>query len=279
MKLSLILAPYDSGYRDSGCGQGPEAILSGGLVEELTLNGHEVSVQDIGTVGPEPGREIATGFAVAGAVAGKTAEAVKAGRFPVVLAGNCLTTIGAVAGEAADAIVWADQHGDLNTPQTSASGFLDGMALAAVLGQCWPVMAAAVPGFAAIDASRCLLVDARDLDAAEKATVARLPILRAQCAEAADAAGRLVTGGARRTHLHLDLDVLDPDMVQANRYTWPGGPGPDGLRDAAGRLAQLLPVCGITLSAYDPAYDPKGEVPPVVGRLLVEILGVLEKKA
>ena len=279
MKLSLILAPYDSGYHNVGCGQGPEAIVSGGLVEELTLSGHDVAVEDIGKVGPEPGREIATGFAVAAAVAEKTAEAIKAGRFPIVLAGNCLTTVGAVAGEAADSIVWADQHGDLNTPDTSVSGFLDGMALAAVLGQCWPAMAGAVPGFAAINASRCLLIDARDLDAAEKDIVERLPLLHSQCADAAESAGRLMANGAGRTHLHLDLDVLDPDVVQVNRYSWPGGPGPDGLCEAAGRLAQTLPVCGITLSAYDPAYDPQGEVPPVVGRLLIDVLDVLEKKA
>ncbi|ODT27712.1 MAG: arginase [Kaistia sp. SCN 65-12] len=278
MKLSLILAPYDSGRYNAGCGQGPEAIVTGGLVEELTLNGHDVVVEDIGRAGPEPGRETATGFAVAAAVAAKASEAVKAGRFPIVLAGNCLTAVGAVAGEAADSIVWADQHGDLNTPETSTSGFLDGMALSVALGQCWHAMAAAVPGFAAIDPSRCLLVDARDLDAAEKAIVERLPILRAHCADAPEVAERLVAGGARRTHLHLDLDVLDPDVVQANRYTWPGGPDPDRLRQAVSTLAGLLPVVGVTVSAYDPAYDPQGDIPPVVGKLLVEMLGTVEKK-
>lgn len=278
MRLSLILAPYDSGHYNAGCGQGPEAIVSGGLVEELALNGHDVAVEDIGKVGPEPGREVATGFAAASAVAVKVSEAVAEARFPIVLAGNCLTALGAVAGEAADSIVWADQHGDLNTPQSSASGFLDGMALSAVLGQCWQAMAAAVPGFAPVDPSRCLLVDARDLDAAEKAVVERLPIVRSQCADAPKSAERLVANGARRTHLHLDLDVLDPDVVQVNRYGWPGGPGPDGLREAASSLASTLSLSGITLSAYDPAYDPKGEVPPVVGRLLVDVLGVLEKK-
>jgi arginase len=48
MKLSLILAPYDSGHPHAGCGQGPEAIVAGGLVEELTLHGLEVAVEDIG---------------------------------------------------------------------------------------------------------------------------------------------------------------------------------------------------------------------------------------
>lgn len=279
MKLSLILAPYDSGYRNAGCGQGPDAIVTGGLVEELTLHGHDVVTEDIGEVGSTPGREIATGFAVASAVAQKVGEAVKAGRFPIVLAGNCLTTVGAVAGEAADSIVWADQHGDLNTPETTTSGFLDGTALSAVLGQCWHAMAMAVPGFAAVDPSRCLLVDARDLDAAEKEILARLSIRRAPCADAPALAGKLAADGTRRTHLHIDLDVLDPDVLQANRYTWPGGPDPDRLQQVVSDLAAQLPVVGMTVSAYDPAYDPQGDVPPVVGRLLVGTLETLEEKA
>jgi arginase len=279
MKLSLILAPYDSGYHHAGCGQGPETIVAGGLVEELTLHGHEAVVEDIGKVGDAPGREIATGFAVSGAVAEKARAAAAAGRYPIVLCGNCLTAVGAVAGETADSIVWLDQHGDLNTPDTSTSGFLDGMALATVLGLCWRPMAGTVPGFTVIDPSRCLLVDARDLDSTEKRALERLPVIRAQCADAPGLAGKLLANGARRTHLHIDLDVLDADVLQVNRYAWPGGPDPDRLRETASALARALPVAGITISAYDPAFDPQGEVPPVVGRLLVDILDVLGKKA
>ena len=69
MKLSIILAPYDSGYLHGGFGLGPEAIISGGLVEALSLNGHDVTVAEIGEVGNEQRREIATGFAVCRAVA------------------------------------------------------------------------------------------------------------------------------------------------------------------------------------------------------------------
>lgn len=278
MKLTLILAPYDSGYRNAGCGLGPEAIIAGGLVEELTLHGHDVSVEDIGKVGDTPGREIATGFAVAAAVAEKARDAGASGRFPIILCGNCLTAVGAVAGEAANSIVWADQHGDLNTPDVSNSGFLDGMALATVIGQCWRPMAGTVPGFTVIDPSRCLLVDARDLDSTETRALEKLPLLRAACADAPTLADKLLANGAQRTHLHIDLDVLDPDVVQVNRYVCSGGPDPDQLCVTMQALAQTLPVTGITFSAYDPAFDAQGEVPPIVGRLLVEVLAALEKR-
>ena len=102
MKLSIIVAPYDSGRRHEGFGQGPDALLSGGLVEMLTLNGHDVTVDEIGKIKGLDDREIATGFAVCKAVAEKVAESEAHGRFPVVLAGNCLNTCGAVAGEQAD---------------------------------------------------------------------------------------------------------------------------------------------------------------------------------
>jgi arginase len=277
MKLSIILASYDSGLYHAGFGQGPDAIIAGGLVDELTLRGHDVVVEDIGEVGDAQRREIATGFAVCRAVAAKVDLARDDERFPIVLTGNCLTAAGAVAGDAADSIIWIDQHGDLNTPETSAYGFLDGMALATTLGLCWRPMTSMIPGFQAIDPSRCMLVDARDLDPDEKRLLDTLPIIRTQCADALDTIAKLKAAGAVRAHLHLDLDVLDPDVLQVNRYARPGGPSPDQLRQLVCGLARSIPIVGITISAYDPAFDAKGEVPPVVGQLLGEFLAMLER--
>lgn len=277
MKVSIILASYDSGNYHGGFGQGPDAIIAGGLVDELVLHGHEVKVGDIEKVGDDQGREIATGFAVCNAVAAKVGQAREQGRFPVVLAGNCLTAAGAVAGEAADSILWIDQHGDLNTPETSKTGFLDGMALASVLGQCWQPMTRVIPGFNVVEPSRCMLIGTRDLDAAESRLLEKLPIVRAKCAEAPERVAKLKAVGATRAHLHVDLDVHDPESLQVNRYAEPGGPDPEQLRQAVCGLARSIPIVGITLSAYDPAFDPSGEVPPVVGQLLVDLLAALER--
>lgn len=277
MKLTIILAPYDSGQYQAGFGQGPEALLTGGLVDALTLAGHEVAVEDIGVVGDKQPREIATGFAVCREVARKVGASRGAGRFPIVLAGNCLTSAGAVAGAAADSIVWVDQHGDLNTPETSIHGFLDGMALAAILGLCWKPMAASIPGFRPLQPSRCVLVDARDLDPDEKALLQSLPIAHVACRDTLGAVGKLKAAGAARTHLHLDLDVHDPDTLQVNRYTSPGGPNPVEVRRMACGVARSLPLVGVTLSAYDPAFDAKAEVPPLVGELLIDLLAALER--
>lgn len=277
MKLTIILAPYDSGRWHEGCGKGPDALLAGGLVETLALNGHDVTIEEIGRIAGLDDREIATGFAVCGAVSANVRDSRDDGRFPVVLAGNCLSVCGAVAGARADSIVWFDQHGDINTPETSIHGFLDGMALATALGLCWRPMANAIPGFRAVDPSRCMLVDARDLDPEERLLLDRLPVIRAGADEAAEKIVGLRDAGARRTHLHIDLDVHDPVRLQANRYARPGGPGPEEVRAAASCIARSVPVVGLTLSAYDPAFDPRGEVPPTVGKLLIDLLAALER--
>lgn len=202
MKLSIILASYDSGHFHGGCGQGPDALIAGGLVEALTLAGHEVDVEDIGKVGDEPGREIATGFAVCNAISEKVRAVREEGRFPVVLTGNCLTAAGAVAGEDANSIIWADQHGDLNTPETSIYGFLDGMALSTVLGLCWKPMALEIPGFKPVDSSRCILVNARDLDPDERKLLETLPIIRTECGGAVGAVTRLRQPGDAHPHAY-----------------------------------------------------------------------------
>src|SRR5439155_21217551 len=72
-----------------------------------------------------------------------------AGQFPVVLSGNCNSAVGTLSGltPARRAVFWFDAHGDCNTPDTTATGFLDGMGLATVLGLCWYQLAASVPGY------------------------------------------------------------------------------------------------------------------------------------
>ncbi|MCW2308704.1 arginase family protein [Rhodobium gokarnense] len=274
MNVALILAPYDSGHHRAGMGLGPEALLAGGLRGRLEAVGHHVELVDIGRAGDDQGREIATGFAVCSAVA-EAASAARAGsRFPVVLAGNCLTAAGAVAGEGAEAICWFDQHGDLNTPETSGYGFLDGMALATVLGLCWRPMAATIPGFRPIDPAHCLLVDARDLDPDEVELLEEIPVSRVETGAVADSLAS--AGAGLATHIHVDLDIHDPRALRVNRYGTAGGPGPAELRAAVSAIARARPVCGITLSAYDPAYDLQARVPAAVADLLADFLSAME---
>ena len=80
-----------------------------------------------------------TAFELMGAIAAEVARATADGELPIVLAGNCTSSVGTVAGlgSARVGVVWFDSHGDFNTPETTTTGFLDGMAVAILTGHCW----------------------------------------------------------------------------------------------------------------------------------------------
>src|SRR5215217_3258315 len=107
-------------------------------------------------------------------LANAVAAARARGAFPLTLAGNCISSVGTVAGLGAGptGVLWFDAHGDFNTPETTIGGFLDGMALATVVGRCWTSLAAGVPGFVPVAEENVVLVGARDLDPAEAALLA-----------------------------------------------------------------------------------------------------------
>src|SRR5687767_1880913 len=113
--------------------------------------------------------EIGTAFDLDRQLAREVAAARLRSAFPLTLAGNCITSVGTVGGLGAGAtgVLWFDAHGDFNTPETTIGGFLDGMALATVVGRCWRSLAAGVPGFTPVAEENVVLVGARDLDPAE----------------------------------------------------------------------------------------------------------------
>src|SRR5512138_2627390 len=137
MPIRLILAPYDSGHREWRMGAGPTHLLRHGLASRIRSLGVEVGAE-FAEVADRPGTEISTTFALWREVAERVGLARERGELPVVLSGNCGATIGALAGRRGDVgLLWLDAHGDFNTPETSESGFLDGMALATIVGRCW----------------------------------------------------------------------------------------------------------------------------------------------
>jgi arginase len=267
-------------------GLGPAHLVRCGAGSQLRALGHEVSAETVTLAEEAAARpaEVATTFAAYRALARRVAQAVDGGALPVVLSGNCGSAIGTVAGlrgaRPADevAVVWLDAHGDFNTPETTTSGFVDGMALAALTGRCWAGMTAAVPGFRAVPEENVLLVGARDLDPGELAAldgsrVTRLPVaaLRARGVDGALAPelARLAAG-SRRVYLHVDLDVLDPDRVgRANALAPAGGLTAAEAAAAAAAVARTGALAAVCLASYDPAHDADA----AVWRAAVELLG------
>ena len=179
MNIRLLLVPYDSGQRNVRMGAGPERLRSVGLAQHLADRGHDVDARVIEPASLHWRAEVQTSFELMRAVAEEIRATRKAQRFPLVLAGNCLAAVGVIAGLGeGTGVIWIDAHGDFNTPQTTMSGFLDGMTLATATGRCWAELARTIEGFAPVPEKAVVMLGVRDLDPGEGAALAKSPIVR-----------------------------------------------------------------------------------------------------
>ena len=129
-----------------------------------------------------------------------------------------------------------------------------------VVGDCWQTLCATVPGFAPLPEDRVVLVGVRDVEVGERARLDRSAIHRIDAQDVGRLAEQLGRLDAKRISLHVDLDVLDPAHGRANEFAVPPGITPDELIAAARTVARDHELAALTLSAYDPSYDPDGRV-------------------
>jgi arginase len=189
---------------------------------------------------------------------------------PVLAAGQCpiaLTTLPAVGRRRPDArILWLDAHGDFNTPATSPSAFLGGMALSGACGLWDPGL-----GQPAVAPERVVLCGVRDLDPPE--------------AEALERAAATVIGPSIETlvylanalddgavFVHLDLDVLDPEVMPAE-HPADGGLSAEKLYDLLEAVAGACEVVGLEITCLE---DP--ERATLVGDTVAPLLDALRER-
>lgn len=267
MKVQIIQVPYDSGHRGARMGGGPEHFVERGLARQLSDLGHDVSVALVEAAG-EFTLEVGTTFQLNRILAERVRQAASERRTPLVLAGNCDSCLGTLAGLGADPIgvLWLDAHGDFNTPETSTTGFIDGMGLSVAVGHCWTAIARTISGFDPVPEANVLLLGARDLDPEERRRVegsditwipARPIIDRGPLAALAAPFDALATR-VRRVYLHIDLDVLDPAVAQANPLTVPGGLTLEQVSEIIRRVRAQFEIAALAITAYDPSYDADG---------------------
>lgn len=180
-------------------------------------------------------------------VAQAIASAARAGSIPTVVSGDCTVTIGMAAGlqraGVDPAVVWIDAHGDLQTLETTSSGYLGGMALRFLLGYRFEAIAGPL-GLRPPAEDRVVLLDARDLDSAEQKHLDSTSLRRFVLADFTS--GDLPPGPLL---VNLDLDTLDPAERLDARYQAEGGPDLTailravGTIRATGRLASLNIAC------------------------------------
>jgi arginase len=234
-KIRVIGVPLDLGQSRRGVDMGPSAVRVAGLEARLEELGH--AVEDAGNVAvaiPEQkkiGEANAKYLKEITATCTKHAELVlktlEAGKVPLVLGGDHSVGAGTVSGVAQFyrrqsqkiGLLWIDAHTDINTPETSPSGNVHGMPLAAIMGLGPPELANIFNFSPKVSPENCVLVGVRDIDAIERENVRRAGIevftmrdidergMRTVMEEALRMAGR----GTAGYHVSLDMDWVDPE--------------------------------------------------------------------
>jgi arginase len=268
--VRIIAVPYDSGHPELRMGAGPGHLLENGFGEGLRSGGWGPTVTTLRHE-REPVAEVATAFELHGLVSGQVRRALAEDEFPLVLSGNCNTaTIGTLSGAGPGdlGVVWFDAHGEFNTPETTTTGFIDGMGLAIAVGHCWKAIARRVPGYFTLPEQNVVMAGVREVDPAERG---RLDASRVTVIDA----DRIQEQGWRtfaaalddlktrlgRVYVHVDLDVLDAGKVgKANEFAVEGGPDAEELAAALGMVRERFKVVAAGIASYDPTFDADGRI-------------------
>jgi arginase len=235
MKIHIIGVPMDLGAGRRGVDMGPSAIRIAGVAEKLRALGHVVTDEgDISIKPPELQKirndklkylpEIVRACTL---LAGKIEKTISTGGFPLVLGGDHSIAIGSIAGIAALCrkqkkrlgVLWIDAHGDLNTPDTTPSGNIHGMPLAASLGLGAIELTSVGGDFKKLAPQDVVLIATRDLDDGERKLIKQLGINIFTMEEIDKHGMSMVMARALRKlkgvdHLHVsfDLDAVDPQV-------------------------------------------------------------------
>jgi len=188
-KIRVIGVPLDLGQSRRGVDMGPSAVRVAGLEARLETLGHVV--EDAGNVSvaiaeqKKEGDPRAKYLKEITATCTKHAELVmktlEAGKVPIVLGGDHSVAAGTVAGVAEFyrrqkqkiGLIWIDAHSDINTPDSSPSGNVHGMPLAAIMGLGPPELSNIFNFSPKVNPDNCVLVGVRDIDSIEKENIRR----------------------------------------------------------------------------------------------------------
>jgi arginase len=186
-KIRIIGVPMDLGASRRGVDMGPSALRVAGLQARIKQLGHHV--EDMGNIAVKQAEEQHYGEKRAKylteisetckELAGTVQKALEEGLLPVVLGGDHSIAVGTISGVSAHyrkqeknvGYIWLDAHGDMNTPESSPSGNIHGMPLAAVMGYGAPELVELLGFKPKVQPQNVVLVGIRDLDAQEKRLV------------------------------------------------------------------------------------------------------------
>ena len=297
-KVTFIGVPLDLGAGRRGVDMGPSAIRGAELHGRVRELGYEVAdhgdieVQIAETRDPgDPKlkylKEIRDTCV---ALRDTVVSVLGAGRLPIILGGDHSLAMGSIAGASRFfretqkqrvGLVWFDAHGDMNTPDTSPSGNIHGMPLAAALGLGERSLVELAGEDPMVDGSRAAVVGLRDVDPAERHNIKETGIgaytmrdidERGMRHVMEEAIKRASTGTAG-IHVSFDVDGIDPDFAPGV-----GTPSPGGISYREAHLAmEMLADTGRVISAefveVNPILDHRNNTAKLAVGLLASLLG------
>ena len=283
----MIGAPLDLGAGRRGVDMGPSAIRYAGLDARIVELGRscvdcgnvETAVAEATEVGDEHARFLPQIMETCGRIAALVERTAADGRLPLVLGGDHSIAIGTLGGLAKlrgpGGVLWIDAHADLNRPETSPSGNVHGMALAAALGLAGDRFASDGWPLPSVDPARVALVGVRALDEGERELLRRLDAKVFTMSdvdrfgvERAVRESLAHVAGPAFVHVSLDMDAVDPGVAPGV-----GTPVRGGLSYREAHLAlELVAESGLAdaleVVEVNPILDRENET----GRLAVELV-------
>jgi arginase len=292
MKAAIFGAPLDLGAGRRGVDMGPSAIRYAGLEERLTALG--VDCVDEGNVATPVAEATAEHHprarflpairATCERIAELVGAALDDGRIPIVLGGDHSIALGTLGGLASrrgpGAVLWFDAHGDLNTPETTPSGNVHGMPLAAALGRAGPDFESSSWTLPAVEPERVAVIGARALDRGERDLVTELGLAvhtmseldrRGIEAVVSDALDR--AADAAFVHISLDMDGLDPDVAPGVGTAVSGGLTYREAHLAMELVAESGLLCCLEIVEVNPILDRQNTTAALAVELAASAFG------
>jgi arginase len=290
--VAVIGAPLDLGQDRRGVDMGPSAIRYAGLDARLADLGRPVTdwgnvesaVAEAAEQGESNARFLMPVMRTCERIAALVRRAAESGEVPVVLGGDHSVALGSIGGLASlygpGGVIWIDAHGDLNTPETTPSGNVHGMVLAAVLGLGGPAFESSAWPLPAVDPQRVALVGVRSLDAGERERVKELGVkvftmsdVDRLGVERAIRESLTHIAGPGFVHVSLDMDAVDPEVAPGV-----GTPVRGGLNYREAHLAfELVAESGLLTSLdvveVNPVFDRQNETAQLAVELVASALG------
>lgn len=288
--IRIIGVPMDLGQSRRGVDMGPSALRYAGLSQRLRKLGHRV--EDAGNIQvpvrdtlPESG-----GMAFLPAVVQaceamyeQGQKAVADGAIPLFIGGDhsiAVGTVGGVTHHAPSGLLWIDAHGDFNTPESSPSGNIHGMPLAALMGLGRPELVNLGRPGPKLKASEVILIGARDLDLEERRLLkeSRIGVYTMREIDERGIAEVVREGLTRLKHLHrihvsLDMDSLDPTDAPGVGTPVAGGISYREAHLVMEILADTGCIGSIDVVEINPILDQRNQTAEVAAELMASLLG------